>query len=239
MSDYLEIGKEIFERIPTSKRPYWGSLLLAELRQLPINEPKQISELRELINSNKWNRTHKQFSEIRNLTLKNSDKQKELYLLLAENIAKITYNQSDTNTPFDSDAGYWIYQLAVKLSQSSGSKEKENRIEGILKLFETEYHSKNYFAIETANSFDNLNDKIFNSKEEEFLQLRSELPLNCTLEDIKLINPKSIIYEGNEMWPNGSFEFHYDIEFEERKIGYYTLIWGPEMELMDEFYVLH
>jgi len=82
MNTYLEIGKEIFERIPASKTPYWGSLLLAELKQLPLNEPKEILELRELINSNDWNKAHNQFSKIRELTLNNSDRQKEVYLQL-------------------------------------------------------------------------------------------------------------------------------------------------------------
>jgi len=127
----------------------------------------------------------------------------------------------------------------VKLIQSSDSEEKANRIEGILNLFETKHHQKNYFAIDTSNSFENLNTKIFNSKDEGFVQLRSELPMNCTFEEIKLTNPKSIMYKDHEMWPDGSFEFQYDIELKEKKIGYYALIWDSEIELIDEFYVIN
>ena len=234
---YIEIGKEIFESIPATKTPYWGSLLLAEFKQLMSFEPKEITELRNLINANNWSEAKINFSKIRKLSLNNSDKQKELYFLLAENISKITYNQTEPIGKFDSDSGFWIYQLSVKLVQLIDSKEGRNRIEGILNLFETENHSKNYFAIHTINSFKSLNEKIFNSKENDYVQLRSELPLICNLEEVKLTNPKSIMYKDSEMCTDGSFEFKFDIELKESKIGYYSLIWDAEIELIDEFYV--
>lgn len=234
MNTFSEIGRDIFERIPASKIPYWGSLLLAVLKQLLLVEPKEISDLRELINSNEWHNAHNQFLKVRDLSLRHSGKQKELYFRLAENISKLTYNQSRAKGHFDSDAGYSIYQFAFKLAQVSNSKEMADRVQGILNLFEPKRHASNYFAIYTLSAFEVLVAKLISSNEGEFAQLRNELPRDCAIEEVKLVNPKSIMHIDKGVWPDGSFEFQYDIEYKEQKIGYYALIWDIELELIDE-----
>ena len=237
MNDSLKIGEEIFTNIPNEKQPHWGSLILAEFKNVLNQEPLEILELREIINSNNWHKAHNQFSKIRNLILTNSDKQKEIYYLLAESISKITFNQTVTNAPFDLDSGYWIYQLAMKLVELSNSKIKKDRIEGLLNLFELNKHQNNIFAKETLVSFENLKVKIFNSPNEEYVQLKREIGVNCSIEELKAKSPKSMLYKNHRTHPDGSFEFQYDLNIKDDKIGYYSLIWDNELKLIDEYYV--
>lgn len=239
MHDHLEIGKKIFENIPKDKAPLWGSLLLNEFKNSPVEEPEEIAELRVLIESNEWEKCHRQFSRIRNLTLKNKDKQKEIYLNLAENISKITYNQTETNAPFDSDTGFWIYDLAIKLAKSTDSKNKIKRIEGILNLFQTEKNKENFFAMKVKSSGYKLLMNIFDSYEPDMRELRTELPKDCQLDKISLSNPISRLYKDKKNIPKGSFEFQFDLMFHETKIGYYSLIWSNEVELLNEYFVIN
>jgi len=239
MNVHLGIGKKVFENVPKEKAPLWGSLLLNEFRNSPFEESKEIKELRELIKSNEWDKCHRQFSKIRNLTLNNEDKQKEIYFKLAENISKITYNQTETNTPFDSDAGFWIYDLAIRYANSADSKNKIKRIEGILNLFQTEKNNDNFFALEAKSSGNELLKNIFTSNEPDMQELRTELPKECQLDEISLSNPISRLYNDKKNIPNGSFEFQFDLMFYETKIGYYSLIWDNEIVLLDEYFVIN
>ena len=239
MNGYLEKGKKVFENIPDAKAPLWGALLLKEFKDSPIEEPLEIAELRELIKSNDWDKSHTQFSKIRNLTLNNQDNQKGIYLLLAENVSKITFNQTETNAPFDSDAGFWIFELATKLAISTNSKIKIDRIEGLLNLFQAEKNDENFFAIEANYSGTKLLKNIFNASEAEMQELRIELPNDCNENEVSLTNPVSRLHKNNENIPNGSFEFHFDLQLKDNIIGYYSLIWDNEIELIDEYFVIN
>ena len=110
----IEIGRQIFDNVPGFVRPVWGSLILSLFDSYLDKVPTEIVGLYNIIeDSNDWKNAHEQFTAIRKLNLKNSGKEFELYLCLAECIAKITYNESGQSAPFDSDSGYYIPRLAL------------------------------------------------------------------------------------------------------------------------------
>ena len=79
------------------------------------NIPSQVKGLYELTEDEKnWGQAHEQFKNIRTFSLANPDFQPESYIILAENVAKITYNESGLPAPFDNDSGWWIAINAKK-----------------------------------------------------------------------------------------------------------------------------
>jgi hypothetical protein len=114
MKDDIEIGRLIFEQIPNHLRPGWAGHILSRFDNFIKDVPKEIRELLSLINDQQnWKDAQKQFSKIRQFLLTHKSFQPEGYLLLAENVAKVTYNASGQLCPFDSDSGWWIPNCAL------------------------------------------------------------------------------------------------------------------------------
>jgi hypothetical protein len=110
----IEIGRQIFEPIPNDIRPGWAGLILSRFDNYIKNLPAEIKELYPIIdNQDRWKEAHQQFDKIRRFLLTNNNYQPESYLLLAENVAKVTYNASGKPAPFDKDSGWYIASLAL------------------------------------------------------------------------------------------------------------------------------
>jgi len=107
-------GRRIFENIPEMVRPCWGGLILkqftTEVSSVPV-----VEELIQLIaEKEKWNQAYEQFSEIRRFRLEHPQYRPEIYLPLAEKVAKITYNATNPSGPFDHNSGWFIPGLALQ-----------------------------------------------------------------------------------------------------------------------------
>ena len=237
MDNQYDKGRTIFEKIPKGKSPLWGSLILSEFKQYN-NEPTVIKELRNIIQSGEWEKAHKQFSKIRQLTLDNKDSKNKHYLSLAENIAKITFNEISEHGNFNFDSGFLIYGLAKKHVKSFRSVEKTDRIKGILNLFNTDTDEINFFAIETKKSGQGLINKIFNSPKIEMTELKKEFPRNCNEKEISFQNVKFNVFDKRDKTRIGFLETEYDLFYKNSKFGYYSLLWDDEMNLIDEFLVI-
>jgi len=116
----LIAGRLIYERISPENRPHWASSILRLLLiksgiQLPIlNQLLRTAERQEM-----WREGHRLFSDVRASVLQLDQLErtqgltKEQALLssilsVAELVAKVTYNASNPQDPFDADSGPWI-----------------------------------------------------------------------------------------------------------------------------------
>jgi hypothetical protein len=128
------LGKEIFESVPYSFRPGWGTSLLMTFDNV-IKVPEEVKGLYDIVeDENRWKEAHGQFNKIRMFQLKNKRFTPASYLLLAESVAKITYNLSGQPAPFDKDSGWYIPSLAMLTAETWKSKDIKNEILRILFL---------------------------------------------------------------------------------------------------------
>ena len=107
LENNIELGRKIFEAVTIKIRPMWGVTILQAFEGYINKVPNQIKELYDIAENEKnWGDAHDQFSKIRTFSLTNYSFKPESYLLLAEKIAKITYNESGLAAPFDKDSGW-------------------------------------------------------------------------------------------------------------------------------------
>jgi hypothetical protein len=112
----LEAGRLLCERIPMELRPAWAAEALAvACSRLPaIPEVKAVLEIAQY--RSRWPEAREALSAVKALTLQAEEQAEEpLYvgiLVLAENVAKVTYNAGVNPAAFDPDWGYdpcwWI-----------------------------------------------------------------------------------------------------------------------------------
>jgi len=132
----LKIGEEIFENIPNDIRPRWGLLILSRFDNYIKDIPTSIKELYPIIeNQERWRQAHGQFSKIRKFLLNNKSYKPEAYLLLAENVAKITYNATGDPAPFDYDSGWYIPICALKAAEVFEDDRLEEDVKAAILLF--------------------------------------------------------------------------------------------------------
>jgi hypothetical protein len=113
----LEAGKLIFESLPSEIRTQWAdNILRAVVERTGIK-----SDVIERVSSiaacpDDWGKAHDAFSAVRDKVLKLEgpaalNPQQDLllrHLLLAELVAKVTYNATNPPDEFDEDSGWWI-----------------------------------------------------------------------------------------------------------------------------------
>src|SRR5882757_10808380 len=96
----IQIGEQVFENLPNDIRPGSPGLILSRFDNYIKNIPVSIKELYPIIdNKDRWKEAHGQFNKIRQFLLNNKKYQPEVYLLLAELVAKVTYNASGEPAP--------------------------------------------------------------------------------------------------------------------------------------------
>jgi len=113
----LDAGKLIFESLPVETRPQWaGRGLRLALDRTGIKSEPIERALAIAMTRNYWGKAHDAFSSLRKATLeldklKALSHQQELLLsllVLAELVAKVTYNSTNPSDEFDADSGWWI-----------------------------------------------------------------------------------------------------------------------------------
>lgn len=132
----IEIGKQIFDNVPNDIKPGWAGLILSRFDNYIKDVPKPIADLYPIIdNQERWKEAHNQFSEIRLFGLANKNYEPNTYLQLAEKVAKITYNASGQPAPFDSDSGWYIPSLALKVVLYINDVRLEDEIKSSILIF--------------------------------------------------------------------------------------------------------
>jgi len=132
----IEIGQQIFENLPNDIRPGWAGLILSRFDNYIKNIPVSIKELYPIIDTKDlWKEAHGQLSKIRRFLLDNKNYKPEAYLLLAELVAKVTYNASGQSAPFDSDSGHYIASLALKATEHFDDNKLEEEVTSTILLF--------------------------------------------------------------------------------------------------------
>ncbi|SDC13163.1 hypothetical protein [Niabella drilacis] len=132
----IKIGQQILENIPNDIRPGWAGLILSRFDNYIENKPTSITQLYPIIdNKERWKEAHEQFNKIRRFLLDNKNYQPEAYLLLAELIAKITYNASEQPAPFDNDSGHFIASLAIQATEYFDDNRLEEEVKSAILLF--------------------------------------------------------------------------------------------------------
>ena len=133
----IERGREIYEKIPKYSRPLWAGLVLSRFNNYIKSIPSQITELFEIIeNKDRWKNVRCIASKIRLFRLDNHKYQPINYLILAEIVAKVTYNASGDIAPFEKDGGHCIPEMAIKLSEIFDDKTLEKEVISSILLFE-------------------------------------------------------------------------------------------------------
>ena len=132
----IQIGQQVFENLPNDIRPGWAGLILSRFDNYIKNIPLSIKELYPIIdNKDRWQEAHAQFNKIRRFLLDNKNYQPETYLLLAELVAKVTYNASGEPAPFDNDSGHHIPSLALKATEHFDDNRLEEEVTSAILLF--------------------------------------------------------------------------------------------------------
>lgn len=106
----LEAGRLLSERIPIELQPAWAAQVLAIARKHLPTIP-EIETVLEIANDpSRWPEAYEALSAVRALTLQAEQQAGEPLhlgvLVLAENVAKLTYNANEGSTSFDPDWGY-------------------------------------------------------------------------------------------------------------------------------------
>lgn len=132
----IEIGEQIFVSVPNDLKPIWAGIILAKFNNYIKDIPEPINGLYDIIKEpSQWKKAHYQFGLIRRFLLDNKQYPYETYLLLAESIAKITYNASGEPAPFDWDSGHYIPSLALQSGDFFKDERLEEDLKSILLLF--------------------------------------------------------------------------------------------------------
>jgi hypothetical protein len=118
----VEAGKLVYESLPVHHRPRWAVNILRLVLSRAGYETESISQLLRIADQESdWVDAHGAFSDVRSDVLQFDRKyvryprdlteEKKLHwhiLLLAELVAKVTYNAADPPDPFDEDSGWYI-----------------------------------------------------------------------------------------------------------------------------------
>jgi len=107
---YLEAGRALCDGMPERGRPGWAAAVLSSVRAHVRATPEIDTLLAIARDENWWSEGHQAFRALRDLTLRvqGRDPIYEGVLLLAENVAKVTYNATHPRDHFDADAGWWV-----------------------------------------------------------------------------------------------------------------------------------
>jgi hypothetical protein len=123
----LEVGRIIFEQVTPAKRPEWAASVL-KLATSWIRHIPEIDYVLAIARSPKeWSKGHVAFDRIRDLTLANQELLVESLLLLAENTAKVIYNETSPRDPFDEDSGWWIAETLWSITAEINDPEFEQQ----------------------------------------------------------------------------------------------------------------
>jgi hypothetical protein len=126
----LEAGKLIFERLPSEIRPQWANNILRSVVERTGIKSDVIDRVISTADCrDEWGKAHDVFSAVRDKTLQvdqwGPHTQRTLlqcHLVLAELVAKVTYNATNPPDEFDEDSGWWIAPCLKDILDLVGDK---------------------------------------------------------------------------------------------------------------------
>lgn len=128
----LSAGQLLFDSIPVEARPQWAARVMRVVIDRTGVKSHAIEHAIRIANTpNEWYKAHDAFSTLRKATLELDDikplsmKQSLLlkHLLLAELVAKVTYNSTNPPDDFDADSGWWIAPCLKDILDSVNDEE--------------------------------------------------------------------------------------------------------------------
>jgi len=137
----LDAGQLIFNSIPIETRPQWAARVLRLVVDRTAVKSHAIEHAIRIANApDKWGKAHDAFSTLRDATLELEDqrslgiKQTLLlkHLLLAELVAKVTYNSTNPPDEFDEDSGWWIAPCLRDILDSLNDEQFSNAAWSVL-----------------------------------------------------------------------------------------------------------
>jgi len=128
----LEAGKLIFENLPKNAGPTWAAKVLRLVSERTGVHSTAIDDVLSLSSHPaKWKTAHDVFSQVRAATLeleklpvKSPPETLLLHVtMLAELVAKVTYNATNPSDEFDEDSGWWIAKCLKDLLDLLGDEQ--------------------------------------------------------------------------------------------------------------------
>jgi hypothetical protein len=125
----LEAGRAVFEAIPEEARPGWAARILkAVVARTGLRSPAIDRIIWVAGDSRTWLQGHAAFQAARNETLRLDEiparsPAEELMLhqvVLAELVAKVTYNATNPEDGFNEDSGWWIGRCLRDVLEAAG-----------------------------------------------------------------------------------------------------------------------
>lgn len=133
LKDDYGLGKKIFESVPSELHVDWGKSLLIIFAKHLEEVPAVVLELIVIMeNQDQWKNAHDQFQKIRSLALQADKFEPHSFIVLAEKVAKITYNASGEPAPFDLTSGYYIGPLSQELAEFIDDPALNREVERVL-----------------------------------------------------------------------------------------------------------
>ena len=123
--------QELNRRISPSRQPAWAAKILALFRARFPHIPEVDGVYDVALDHNRWSEAHERFDRVRGLTLRadrDGDAVRGHFLHLAELVAKVTYNASGEDAPFDADCGLQLMAYALDLADSWNDAELQARV---------------------------------------------------------------------------------------------------------------
>jgi len=121
----LEAGRILYEMLPVQERPGWAVGVFDVCCSALETVPPELDTVRALARTpSRWHEAHDAFQAVRRIVLAAEIAQPEAaplpvrVLLLAENVAKVTYNASGGSAPFDHNAGWRIASCARSVTDA-------------------------------------------------------------------------------------------------------------------------
>lgn len=83
-------------------------------------------------------------------------------------------------------------------------------------------------------------ENIFYSSDEDFTSLRNEFRKNTKITDLSIANSFIIIHKKHLQYPDNSTEAKIKlVDKIKGEIGYFSLIWDEDNNLLDDFFILY
>lgn len=123
--------RELNRRISPSRQPAWAAKILDLFRACYPRIPEVDGVYDVALDRNRWSEAYEGFDRVRCLTLRadrDGDAVHGHFLHLAELVAKVTYNASGEDAPFDPDGGLQLMAHALDMADSWNDAELQARV---------------------------------------------------------------------------------------------------------------
>lgn len=130
--DELEAGRRLYENMPRMRRPAWAARVLRAVLSVGPETPSQVQAILDVADDEaRWIDGHRVFDAMRDHFLSTfgqtvqEDRPDYWMYCLAEIVAKVSYNASGADAPFDHHAGHRVPVFALKAARLVGAEAVE------------------------------------------------------------------------------------------------------------------